>query len=363
MQCPRGAQILNFYYSLQSMSQTQNAQSKLSDLKSSALEKMQAADSSKTLYDVKVEFLGKSGKLTEIMKEMAALPKEEKPLFGKLVNEVKQVLEEAYVQAEVSLKNKELEAKMAGEELDLTLPGFERPVGKEHPVAKVTHEIFSILARLGYTLRQGSLIEKDFYNFEALNIPPNHPARDMQDTFYIDPTHVLRTHTSPIQIHSMESEKPPLRIVGTGAVFRSDSDISHLPHFHQIEGVCVDEKVSMADLKGTISFFVKEYFGSGVKTRFRPSFFPFTEPSAEVDCTCPICKGKGCGMCKQSGWIEIGGCGLINPKVLGFAHVEYPRWQGFAFGFGIERMGIIKYGIEDIRLYPENDVRFLGQFE
>ena len=235
-------------------------------------------------------------------------------------------------------------------------------MGHEHPVHKVTHEIFSIMARLGYSLRTGPLIEKDYYNFEALNIPPNHPARDMQDTFFVDETHVLRTHTSPIQIHSLENEKPPLRIIGTGPVFRCDSDISHLPNFHQIEGMCVDEKVSMSDLKGTISFFVNEFFGKGLKTRFRPSFFPFTEPSAEVDCSCPICKGKGCSLCKQSGWIEIGGCGLINPKVFEHAKVEYPKWQGFAFGFGVERMAIIKYGIDDIRHFPKNDVRFLEQF-
>lgn len=348
------------------MSQTSSTQAilneKLTAIKQEALQKMQSADSSKALYDVKVEFLGKTGKFTEIMKEMASLPKEEKPLFGKLVNEVKQALEVSYVQFEEGLKYKELEAKMANEELDMTLPGFKRAVGTEHPVAKVTHEIFTIMARLGYSLRQGPLIEKDFYNFEALNIPQNHPARDMQDTFFMDQTHVLRTHTSPIQIHSMEGEKPPLRIIGTGAVFRCDSDISHLPNFHQIEGMCVDEKVSMADLKGTISFFVKEFFGPTIKTRFRPSFFPFTEPSAEIDCNCPICKGKGCSMCKGSGWIEIGGCGLINPKVFGFTGIEYPKWQGFAFGFGIERMAIIKYGIEDIRLFPENDVRFLNQF-
>jgi phenylalanyl-tRNA synthetase alpha chain len=178
----------------------------------------------------------------------------------------------------------------------------------------------------------------------------------------VDDTHVLRTHTSPIQIHSLENEKLPLRIVGTGPVFRCDSDISHLPNFHQIEGMCVDEKVSMSDLKGTISFFVKEFFGPGLKTRFRPSFFPFTEPSAEVDCSCPICKGKGCSLCKHSGWIEIGGCGLINPKVFEHAKVEYPKWQGFAFGFGIERMAIIKYGVDDIRHFPANDVRFLKQF-
>lgn len=363
MQCLKGAQILEVYYKLNSMSQTGNAQSKLANLKATALEKMAAAGSSKSLYDIKVEYLGKNGLLTEIMKEMATLSKEEKPLFGKLVNEVKQALETVYTATEANLKKKELEEKMASEELDLTLPAYKRPQGHEHPVAKVTHEIFSIMARLGYSLRQGPLIEKDFYNFEALNIPPNHPARDMQDTFFIDPTHVLRTHTSPIQIHSMEAEKPPLRIIGTGAVFRVDSDISHLPHFHQIEGICVDKKVSMADLKGTISFFVREFFGGSIKTRFRPSFFPFTEPSAEVDCTCPICKGKGCSMCKSTGWIEIGGCGLINPKVFASAGIDYPKWQGFAFGFGIERMAIIKYGVEDIRLFPENDVRFLSQFQ
>lgn len=344
------------------MSQASSTQLKLTQLKETALQSMKNCQSSADLYQLKTEFLGKNGKLTEIMKEMAGLSKEEKPLFGKLVNEAKQALEQAYTELEASLKQAELEKQISAEVLDMTLPGPEISVGKEHPVSKVTHEIFSIMARLGYSLRQGPLIEKDFYNFEALNIPQNHPARDMQDTFFVDPTHVLRTHTSPIQIHALESERPPLRIIGTGAVFRCDSDISHLPHFHQIEGMCVDKKVSMGDLKGTISFFVKEFFGSELKTRFRPSYFPFTEPSAEVDCTCPICKGKGCGMCKGSGWIEIGGCGLINPKVLLAAQISYPDWQGFAFGFGIERMAIIKYGISDIRLMPENDVRFLEQF-
>ncbi len=363
MRCLSSAQTLAFHYNMKSMSQSSNAQSKLDSIKNTALQKMRAAETSKALYDLKVQFFGKSGELTEVMKEMATLPKEEKPLFGKWVNEVKQALELAYEAIDEQLKKKEIEAKMSADELDMTLPAFERAIGSEHPVAKVTHEIFTIMARLGYSLRQGPLIEKDFYNFEALNIPANHPARDMQDTFFVDPTHVLRTHTSPIQIRSMETEKPPLRIIGTGSVFRVDSDISHLPHFHQIEGMCIDQKVSMSDLKGTISFFVKEFFGNSLKTRFRPSFFPFTEPSAEVDCTCPICKGKGCSMCKESGWIEIGGCGLMNPKVFGFTSISYPQWQGFAFGFGIERMAIIKYGVEDIRLFPENDVRFLNQFE
>ncbi len=351
------------------MSQSENLQTKLSELKAQALLKMSEAASSPALYNIKVEFLGKNGLLTEIMKEMGKLSKEEKPLFGKLVNEVKTALESKYDETELVLKKSELDLKMAAEELDLTLPGYPSGRGSEHPVGKVIHNIAQIMGRLGYSLRQGPLIEKDYYNFEALNIPADHPARDMQDTFFIDKTHVLRTHTSPIQIHSLESETPPLKIIGVGSVFRCDSDISHLPQFHQIEGMYVDRKVSMSDLKGTIGFFVREFFGPGLKTRFRPSFFPFTEPSAEIDCTCPICKGKGqstnigCSLCKSSGWIELGGCGLINPKVFAHANVEYPKWQGFAFGFGIERMAIIKYGIEDIRLFPENDVRFLRQFE
>lgn len=338
----------------------QNA--RLNEIKQNALKAFHSATNSQELYQQKVQFLGKSGALTEAMKLMANLPKEEKPLFGKLVNEVKLELETAYAKAEVSLKNQEIDQQMLKERLDLTIPVETSATGYEHPIYKVTNEIVRIMARLGYSLRTGPMIEKDYYNFEALNIPKNHPARDMQDTFFVDENHVLRTHTSPIQIHSLESESLPLRIIGTGPVFRCDSDISHLPNFHQIEGMCVDQKVSMSDLKGTISFFVREYFGSGLKTRFRPSFFPFTEPSAEVDCSCPICKGKGCSLCKQTGWIEIGGCGLINPKVFEHAKIEYPKWQGFAFGFGIERMAIIKYGVDDIRLFPSNDVRFLKQF-
>lgn len=334
----------------------------LDAIKEEAQKSFQAAGSSKDLYDQKVKYLGKNGALTEVMKSMATLSKEEKPLFGKKVNEVKQALETLYEECEARLKTKEIEERLASEELDMALPAGTRLIGGAHPVKIVTDEIVAIMARLGYALRTGPQIEKDYYNFEALNIPEGHPARDMQDTFYVDDTHVLRTHTSPIQIHSLESEKLPLRVVGTGPVYRSDSDISHLPNFHQIEALCVDRKISMADLKGTISFFVREFFGDGLKTRFRPSFFPFTEPSAEVDCTCPICKGKGCSLCKQSGWIEIGGCGLVNPKVFEAAKIDSKQWQGFAFGFGIERMAIIRYGIPDIRLFPENDLRFLRPF-
>lgn len=336
--------------------------SRLQQIKEEALKAFEKAPNRRDLYDQKVHFLGKSGQLTEVMKEMAKLPKEEKPLFGKLVNEVKAVLEAAYTDAEAILGKKEIEERLAQEELDLTLPAGPRLRGGPHPVHLVTNEIVQIMSRLGFALRTGPQIEKDYYNFEALNIPADHPARDMQDTFFVDDTHVLRTHTSPIQIHSLESETLPLRVIGTGPVYRCDSDISHLPNFHQIEALCVDHKVSMADLKGTINFFVREFFGTGLKIRFRPSFFPFTEPSAEVDCTCPICKSKGCSLCKHTGWIEIGGCGLVNPRVFEHAKIDPKAWQGFAFGFGIERMAIIRYGVPDIRLFTENDVRFLRPF-
>lgn len=320
------------------------------------------APNSQALYEAKTHFLGKQGPLTELMKQMATLPKEEKPAFGKMVNELKGRLEEVYQSREQELKNKELNEKVAKETLDLTLPGLARTRGSDHPIALVIEEVVEILGRIGYSVRTGPQIEKDWYNFEALNIPADHPSRDMQDTFYIDQNWVLRTHTSPIQIRTMENEKPPLRVLAPGSVFRCDSDISHSPNFHQIEGLLIDKKVSMADLKGTIAYFMKELFGQSVKVRFRPSFFPFTEPSAEFDCSCPICKGKGCRMCKQSGWIEIGGCGLVNPKVLEFVKLDPNEWQGFAFGFGIERMAIIKYGIDDIRSFYENDMRFLRQF-
>jgi phenylalanyl-tRNA synthetase alpha chain len=335
---------------------------KLEEIRNQASQAFQAAATSAALYDLKVQFLGKQGSFSQIMREMGQLSPEERPVFGKLVNEVKDSLEQVYKASEGKLKAGELQEKLSSETIDLTLPGPLVARGAQHPLAIVIDEIIDILARLGYSVRTGPLIEKDRYNFEALNMPKDHPARDMQDTFYIDEAHVLRTHTSPIQIHVLETEKPPLRVLGVGPVFRSDSDISHSPNFHQIEGMMVDQKVSMADLKGTISFFVREFFGKDLKTRFRPSFFPFTEPSAEVDCQCPICRGKGCRMCKDSGWIEIGGSGLINPNVFRQAQVDYPKWQGFAFGFGVERMAVIKYGVDDIRLFSENDLRFLKQF-
>jgi phenylalanyl-tRNA synthetase alpha chain len=335
---------------------------KIEEIQSEAAAAFRAAATAKDLYDAKVRFLGKQGSFSNVMKEMGKLSVEEKPIYGKLVNEIKQALEALYGEREEDLRRRELEARLSAEALDLTLPAAAEPLGSRHPISLVIEEISGILARVGYAVRTGPLIELDRYNFEGLNIPKDHPARDMQDTFYVDESHVLRTQTSPIQLRVMETEKPPIRITGVGPVFRSDSDISHSPNFHQIEGLCIDRGVSMADLKGTIRFFVREYFGRDLKTRFRPSFFPFTEPSAEVDCQCPICSGKGCRMCKDSGWIEIGGSGLVHPNVLKFAGLPYPEWTGFAFGFGVERMAIIKYGVDDIRLFNENDVRFLGQF-
>jgi len=336
--------------------------STLNQLLDEALSSLRSASTPQALYDIKVQFLGKQGRMNEVMKEMAKLPKEEKPAFGKAVNDVKNQFEKVYAELEDSLKNQALNEKIQADRIDGTLPGPMRFKGSRHPIALVIEEVVNVLARLGYAVKTGPQIEKDWFNFEALNIPPDHPARDMQDTFYIDDTHVLRTHTSPIQIHAMMAEKPPLRILAPGSVFRCDSDVTHSPNFHQIEGLCIDKVVSMADLKGTIAFFLRELFGSSMKVRFRPSFFPFTEPSAEFDCSCPACAGKGCRLCKQSGWIEIGGCGLVNPKVLQAVKIDPNEWQGFAFGFGIERMAIVKYGIDDIRLFNENDLRFLRQF-
>ena len=337
-------------------------QSKLEEIKKQAVEAFSGADSTKSLYDQKVQFLGKSGSFSGLMKEMGKLSKEERPAFGKLVNEVKSELENLYQSQFTKLESKELNAKLESERIDMTLPGDSIQLGKKHPINMVIDEITEIFSRSGFSVRLGPLIEKDRYNFEALNIPKDHPAREMQDTFYIDETHVLRTQTSPIQIHSLETEELPLRVLGPGAVFRSDYDVSHLPMFHQIEGILVDKEVSMADLKGILAFFAKEFFGKNVKIRLRPSFFPFTEPSAEVDCSCALCDGKGCRMCGHTGWVEVAGCGLVHPNVFKEAGIDPEKWQGLAFGMGVERMAVVKYGVEDIRLFNENDVEFLEQF-
>lgn len=337
-------------------------QVKVDQILQAALDDIGQSKDSQQLYDVKVKYLGKQGQLSLLMRDMGKLEKEERPKFGALVNEKKRSIEQAYNDQLEILKSREMQERILSEQIDLSLPGPKIHFGGTHPLTQVIKEIVDILARIGFSVRSGPLIESDWYNFEALNIPKNHPARDMQDTFYIDQHHVLRTHTSPIQIRTMENEVPPIRILAPGSVFRCDSDVTHSPNFYQIEALVVDKKVSMADLKGTISFFVKEFFGPEIKTRFRPSFFPFTEPSAEVDCSCPICKGKGCRVCGHTGWVEIGGSGLVNPKVFDFVKIDNRDWQGYAFGFGIERMAMIKYGIDDIRLFNENNLQFLSQF-
>ncbi len=335
---------------------------RLESVRIQGVEEIKAATNSKDLYDVKVRWTGKSGALSLLMREMKDLSPSERPEFGKFVNEAKNAFEEEYRLREASLKALEVSAQLSAEALDMTLPGPDRPRGHRHPIRAMTAEIVRIFSRMGFSVRQGPAIEKDYYNFEALNIPQDHPARDMQDTFYISESHVLRTQTSPIQIHSLEEESLPLRVIGPGAVFRNDYDITHLPMFHQVEGMLVDRKVSMADLKGTLTFFCQELFGSSTKTRFRPSFFPFTEPSAELDSSCPSCGGKGCRVCKDTGWLEMGGCGLVHPNVFRLSKVDPAQWQGYAFGVGVERLAMVKYGIEDIRLLVENDVRFLRQF-
>lgn len=352
-------------------------QEKLKEIYDNAVKAFEESQTRAELYDQKVKYMGKQGELTGLMKKLVELPKEERPAFGQLVNQKKQSLEALYETKDQALATHELAQKIASERLDLSLPGPQQALGHKHPIYLTITEMIEILSRLGFSVRTGPMIENDHYNFEALNFPKDHPARDMQDTFYIDEDHVLRTHTSPIQIRTLEAttqsqssrsenqkrtESLPLRILAPGSVFRCDSDVTHSPNFYQVEGLWVDKVVSMAHLKGVISFFAKSFFGSKTQVRFRPSFFPFTEPSAEVDCTCPICSGSGCRICKDTGWIEIGGCGLVNPNVFKLSGLDPDQWQGFAFGFGVERMAMIRYGISDIRLFNENDLRFLEQF-
>ena len=322
-----------------------------------------AVENQKELYDLKVLYMGKKGQLSSLMKDLKNIPAEQRPEWGQFFNKLRSELEDLYLQKQKDLSNKELSEKIQKEHLDLSLPGPCVSGGSIHPIHALIKHIADLFKPLGYSLYTGSFIETEWHNFEALNIPPFHPSRDLQDTFYIDKNHVLRTHTSPIQIRVLESQKPPLAFLAPGSVFRCDSDISHTPMFHQIEGMFVDKEVSMADLKSTLSFFLKQLFGSKIQVRFRPSYFPFTEPSAEYDISCSFCSGKGCSVCKQSGWIEIGGCGLVHPNVFKSTKHDSEKWQGFAFGLGIERIAMLLYDVPDIRLFFENDLRFLKQFE
>ena len=331
-------------------------------LEKSALGELAQAKTQEAILAVRTKYLGRKGLLTGLLRNIAQVPVDEKPLFGKRCNEVKELLE---VKIEEALKFQaqgKKEAILSKEKIDVTLPGRSIPPGRIHPVIQIRREICEIFASFGFSVVEGPEVELDYYNFESLNIPKDHPARDMQDTFYIEDNMVLRTHTSPVQVRIMEKVQPPVRILSPGRVYRPDSDVSHTPMFHQIEGLLVDRGISFADLKGILTAFLKKVFGSETVLRFRPSFFPFTEPSAEVDIRCVICNGSGCRVCGQSGWLEILGSGMVDPAV--FKNVGYDPeiYSGFAFGLGLERIAMLKYGISDIRLLFENDIRFLKQF-
>ena len=352
----------------------------LEALSNGAREAIARAADEKALEELRVRFLGKKGELSAALRGMGALPAEERPRVGEVANRVRDQVEALLTAARSRLADARLASELAGPPIDVTLAGRRSlPRGHRHPLTRAAEEIAAIFARLGYEVANGPEIELDWYNFEALNIPPDHPARDMQDTFYaeestlrhgVEPgTVLLRTHTSPVQIRSMQRiGKPPVRIICPGRVYRSDYDQTHSPMFHQIEGLCVDEGITFADLKGTLAAFARAYFGPGTRTRFRPSYFPFVEPGAEVDVSCAICGGKGrkdgkrCGTCKETGWLEVLGAGMVHPKVLENGGIDSRRNTGFAFGMGVERMAMLRYGVDDLRLYFENDLRFLEQF-
>ena len=307
----------------------------------------------------RIVYLGKKGLLTSLMKRLGDLSPEERPEAGQLVNRLKTDLTQRFEKARERILSIEEEGVSL---LDVTLPGREPPRGQLHPITQVLREICQIFGRMGFRVVKGPNVELDYYNFEALNIPRDHPARDMQDTFYVSENVVLRTHTSPMQVRTMEKQAPPVSIIAPGKVYRRDSDVSHTPMFHQVEGLLVDKGVTLGDLKGTLTTFVHQMFGRDTSLRFRPSFFPFTEPSAEVDIRCVICRGKGCRTCKNTGWLEILGSGMVDPEVYRFVHYDPEIYSGFAFGMGIERVAMLKYGIDDIQLFYRNDMRFLRQF-
>lgn len=333
-----------------------------SSLKKTFLDELNMAASVAELQQLRVKYLGKKGLLTAQLKILSTLPPEEKRPFGKLVNELKEFIETEIVSKESILSEEDLKKRLTSEAIDITLPGKYTPYGGEHPINKVLREIIDIFVTMGFGVEEGPEVELDYYNFEALNIPKDHPARDMQDTFYITEDVMLRTHTSPVQIRVMEKQRPPLRFIAPGKVYRCDVDISHTPMFHQVEGLMVDTEISFSDLKGVLEAFIHRIFTPETPVRFRPSFFPFTEPSAEVDIGCIFCKGKGCHICKTSGWLEILGAGMVNPHVFEMVGYDPEIYTGFAFGMGVERITMLKYSIDDIRLFYENDIRFLRQF-
>lgn len=338
---------------------------KLSQIKDLAVEKLNQISDLKALEEIRVEILGKKGQLTNILKGMGSLSSEERPVIGQLANEVRSHIEEKIEHIKKDLMQKEQELKLKAEKIDVTMPAKTTKIGNKHPMTKVIDEIKNIFIGMGYEVAEGPEVETAYYNFEALNIPKNHPARDEQDTFYVDGNidAVLRTQTSPVQIRVMEKGNIPIKIIAPGRVYRSDEvDATHSPVFHQLEGLVIDKNITMGDLKGALTVFAKELLGKDTKVRFRPHHFPFTEPSAEMDASCFACGGKGCRVCKNSGWIELLGCGMVHPKVLEMAGIDPKEYSGFAFGMGLERVTMQKYAISDLRLLFENDVKFLEQF-
>ena len=334
-------------------------QNSIIDIEKQALESVEKATDSEQLEQLSIQYLGRKGVLTKFLRNISSLPEDERPSAGRNANILKVKLEKAVKQA---LSKIEDYSDKAFRGIDVTLPGRLVQRGSLHPITQVAKEISDIFLRLGFDIAEGPEVETDYYNFEALNIPKYHPARDMQDTFYVSENIVLRTHTSPSQPRAMEKTQPPLRIIAPGKVFRCDSDITHTPMFYQIEGLMVDENVSFGDLKGILTTFVHQFFDTQTDLRFRPSFFPFTEPSAEVDIRCVMCRGKGCRICSKTGWLEVLGSGMVHPAVFENVGYDTQKYTGFAFGIGIERMAMLKYGIDDIRKFYENDLRFLGQF-
>lgn len=336
---------------------------KLKIIRQNAERELAALSEPAQLEAFRVKYLGKKGELTGVLRLMGSLPEAERPAAGALANEVRVFLEGELARRRAELEEAELKKRLMDERIDVTLPGVSRPVGRKHPLSIVLDEIKDIFIGMGFQIAEGPEIELDYYNFEALNIPKNHPARDTQDTFYISDDVLLRTQTSNVQIRVMERQKPPIRIIAPGRVYRSDAvDATHSPMFHQIEGLVVDKGITMADLKGTFDVFAAALYGEGAKTRFRPHHFPFTEPSAEVDFCCFACDGVGCRLCKGEGWIELSGCGMVHPKVLKNCGIDPEVYSGFAFGMGLERIALRRFGIDDMRLFFENDLRFLEQF-
>ena len=333
------------------------------EIESRVFHELETLMDSSALEELRVRVLGRKGELTGLLRSLGQAPAEERPKLGQLVNAAREKLEQAIEARAEQLKGAAKEARLKAEAIDVTMPGKTRSAGSLHPMYLVQDQLLSIFTGMGFEVVEGPEVEYDHYNFELLNLPKNHPARDAQDTFYIDDEIVLRTHTSPVQARVMTTRKPPIRVVCPGRVYRVDEcDATHSPVFHQLEGLVVDEGISMGDLKGTLDLFARKLYGEGIRTRFRPSFFPFTEPSAEFDVSCASCGGTGCRICKGSGWIEVLGCGMVNPKVLDMCGIDSKKYTGFAFGMGIERLTILKYNVPDMRYLYENDLRFLAQF-